>query len=96
MGTNYKPFKSIKQMISQPASKHWFARQKLTEEARGKGHHKALEKFTANGVRLLSKAEQKEKTKHWPKATKGGSVAWPETEEQKRAYQHKFKRAWND
>lgn len=61
-----------------------------------KPKHKALEKFTKSGIRILSKAEQKAKMKDWPKAVTGGSVAWPETEEQKRKYQHRFKRAWND
>lgn len=32
MSTNYKPFKNLKQMMNQPASKHWFARNKLTEQ----------------------------------------------------------------
>lgn len=32
MSENYKPFKNFKQMINQPTSKHWFARNELTKK----------------------------------------------------------------
>lgn len=51
---------------------------------------------SAGTGRKLTLKEQREKTKDWPKAVKGGSVAWPETAEQKREHQRRFGRAWND
>lgn len=49
-----------------------------------------------NGVRYLSKKEQKEKTKNWNKSDGKGSVTSPKTDEQKREHQRRFKRAWNE
>ena len=61
-----------------------------------KPKHKALEKFTANGIRILSKAEQREKMKSWPKAGSSKNITAKSSDAEKNAYQHKFKRAWND
>jgi hypothetical protein len=47
--------KTLKSMIAQPASKHWF-------EKHGSPKSKAIHK-----ARRLSPEEQKEKTKNWPK-----------------------------
>ncbi len=49
-----------------------------------------------NGVRYLSKKEQKEKTKGWNKGKGGGTVAFPKTDKQKKEHQNRFGRAWND
>jgi len=61
--------------------------------------HKALESkiksVNAGTGRRLTLAEQKLKTKDWPKSH-GSSVAWPTTEAHKREHQNTFKRAWND
>jgi hypothetical protein len=91
-----KTIKDLKAMIAQPASKEWFKKH-------GAPKHKALQKkkdsghyVSPQGVRYLSKAEQKAKMKDWPNAKPKGSVEWPKTAEQKRQHQHKFKRAWND
>ena len=71
--------------------------EKKTGTNMSKAKHKALLKSINAGTgRLLSKAEQRLKTKDWPKAKKGGSVAWPETHKQKSEHQKQFGRAWND
>ena len=90
-----KTIQDLKQMIAQPASKHWFEKHgspkvKALKHAKDSGHY-----VSPNGVRYLSKKEQREKTKDWPKANKG-SVAWPKTDKQKREHQQRFHRAWND
>lgn len=58
---------------------------------------KALEKskYTDKGVRILSKSEQAEKTKNWPKSS-GSSTAWPNTDKEKSNYQRRFGRASNE
>ena len=64
----------------------------LTKKVRkDSGHY-----VSPQGVRYLSRKESAEKTKHWPRANPEGSVAWPKTDEQKRAHQARFGRAWND
>ena len=63
-------------------------------------HSKALNKAGGytdeKGIYHKTKAEQKATMKSWPKHKKGGSVDNPETDDQKRAYQNKYNRAWND
>lgn len=90
--------KSIVRHELKKIDKKWAGR-----KVEGPAHHKALEHakdsghyVSPQGVRYLSKAEQKEKTKNWPKANPKGSVAWPKTDEQKREHQARFHRAWND
>lgn len=43
------------------------------------------------GIRHLSKKEQAEKTKNWPKST-----GHTDTDKEKREYQNKYKKAWNE
>lgn len=67
---------------------------------------KALQKLkdsgkyiSPQGIRYLSKKEQKEKTKDWPKAIHGrkyGMKAQMERHEENREFQRKHGRAWND
>jgi hypothetical protein len=85
--------KHLKELKTNNMDKH--PKNKALERAKqprkDSGHY-----VSPQGVRYLSKKESAEKTKNWPKAVKGGSVAWPETDEQKREHQRRFKRAWND
>ena len=62
----------LKQMVSEPASKEWFAKH-------GTPKHSALNKKKGGhtdekGIYHKTLAEQKETTKHWPRAKKGEST----------------------
>ncbi len=50
-------------------------------------------KVTDKGVKYLSKTEQKDKTKGWPKASES---SFPTSNKEKDDYQRRYKRAWND
>lgn len=58
-----KTIADLKQMMKEPASKEWFAKHgKPKSEALHSSSHKIPKKKS----RMLSEAEQKEKTKNWP------------------------------
>lgn len=87
----------LKKMISEPSGKEWFAKHGMPKGAK----HKALNKESGHyvspqGVRYLSKKEQKEKTKNWPKSNGKSTVAFPTTGEHKREHQSRFGRAHNE
>ena len=66
MGTNYKPFKHLGQMINQPSGKHWMERNKLTEK-----HGFNSSKFYGKKSHAKHKALDKAKGKGWSEAEVG-------------------------
>lgn len=86
----------LKKMIAEPASKEWFAK----HSSKGKALNKHSGKYVSpQGVRYLSKAEQKEKTKDWPKAEHGKDYSMKAQmgrHQENREFQRRTGRAWND
>ena len=85
----------LKKMISEPASKEWFKK----HSSKGKALDKVSGKIKKKPVRYLTEAEQKEKTKNWPKAEKGKDYSMKAQmgrHQENRNYQKNTGRAYND
>lgn len=69
-----------------------FSQSYLKGDAKRKALHK---KINAGTGRHLTRAEQREKMKNWPKHH-GSTISFPTTEAHKKEHQRRFGRAWND